>query len=207
MKRLLWLLAIVVVTMGLFVSYPLLTIWRLGASVRQSDDLAVDAMIDWPQVKDGLKSQFFNATVLPELQKTDSPAATVGSMLGLTLGSSVVDRLLDGVATGHTIVALYKKFPEAALIDTKWIREVRFLSLSQFHFALQNPDEKTNPIKIVMTLEGIEWKVTRILFSDPATTIADLNLEDWILKNKKAPRAIPPLQPVETAIRSRRAIP
>jgi hypothetical protein len=176
MKRFVWLASTAVLIVALFVAYPLLTIWRLGSAVRQSDDLGVDAMVDWPQVRDGLKSQFFSATVLAELQKKSSSAVeSIGSMLGLTLGSSVADRLLEGLVSGKTAVALYRKIPEASSIDVKWIREVRFLSPSQFHFALQNPDEKTNPIKFVMTLEGIEWKITRVQFPDPAETIANLN--------------------------------
>jgi hypothetical protein len=176
MNRFVWLASIAVVIVALFVAYPFLTILRLGSAVRQSDDMGLDAMVDWPQVRDGLKSQFFNATVLAELQKKNSSAAeTVGRMLGLTLGSSVADRLLEGMASGKTVVALYKKISEASSIDIRWIREVRFLSPTQFHFALQNPDEKTNPINFVMTLEGIEWKITRVQFSDPTATIANLN--------------------------------
>jgi hypothetical protein len=175
MRRLLWLLALAIVMAGAYVCYPFLTIWRLGTAARQSDDLAIDAMIDWTKVKDGLKSQFFTASVLPELQKTGSSAEAVGSALGLTLGSALVDRLLDGIATGKTVVSIYKGIPEAASINMDWIREVRFLSLSQFHFAIQNPDEKSNAIKVILTLEGAEWKVTRVLFPDPANALANLN--------------------------------
>jgi hypothetical protein len=65
---------------------------------------------------------------------------------------------------GKMAIELYQKRLDPERSDIDWVREVRFLSPTQFHFALQHPNDTTPPIKFVMSLSGAEWHITRIAF-------------------------------------------
>ncbi len=169
MRRLLGLIAIIVVALFLYCLYPFYTIYRIDTALKNADELALDALIDWGKVHDSLKKDALNAVALDHLTDRSSSSGSnmesVGSILGMTLGSALVDKMIEAVANGKTVLAAYQNRPNASASDIEWVREVRFLSPTQFHFAVQNPDEKTNALKFVMTLQGIEWRVTRAVLN------------------------------------------
>jgi hypothetical protein len=140
--------------------YPFYTIYRIDTALKNADELALDALIDWGKVHDSLKKDALNAVALDHLTDRSSSSGSnmesVGSILGMTLGSALVDKMIEAVANGKTVLAAYQNRPNASASDIEWVREVRFLSPTQFHFAVQNPDEKTNALKFVMTLQGID---------------------------------------------------
>jgi hypothetical protein len=107
--------------------------------------------------------------VLDQLKELSLPSGnnmrSAGSILGMTLGATLADKMIEAVANGKTLIAAYQNRPNSEGSDMEWIREVRFLSPTQFHFAIQNPDEKTNAFKFVMTFQGVEWHVTRAVLN------------------------------------------
>lgn len=160
-------IGLLVLLLLVYFAYPFLALWRIDSALKSGDQLALDAMVDWGRVHESLRKDALSYVVLDSLTKTDandSKLATLGGVLGTTLGATLIEKLIDGLVNGRTAIELYKKRPNPERADIEWIREVRFLSPTQFHFALQHPNETTPPIKFVMSFSGVEWKVTRIAF-------------------------------------------
>jgi hypothetical protein len=140
--------------------YPFYALWRIDSALSSSDALALDALVDWTKVHDNLRKDALSAVASDSLKKLSSDgngAATVGGMIGTALGANFLDGMIEGMVNANAAITLYQNRPsESDHSDLKWIRQVRFLSPTQFNFAIQNPDEKTSALEFVMSLEGIE---------------------------------------------------
>lgn len=164
MKKLVGLFAILIG--GWFWASPYYATYQLQAAVRQGDAARLASYVDFPAVRESLKSQL-KAKALDELALDDTSnnlealGGLVGSLLGAALIDSVVDTLItaDGLAllirSGH-LESSDTGAEEPTIIDS-WTVKHRDLS----HFELRNTTA-TDPTVLIFERTGLEWKLVRV---------------------------------------------
>jgi hypothetical protein len=103
MRRLFAIIAILILFVAAYCTYPFLTLWRIDAALKNGDQLALDALVDWGRVHESLRQDALNSVMLDSLKNRDAgdnKLATIGGMLGTALGASVIEKMIDGLVNG-----------------------------------------------------------------------------------------------------------
>ncbi|HKM60969.1 MAG TPA: DUF2939 domain-containing protein [Acidisphaera sp.] len=152
-------------------AYPYVTLYRLGYAIRHGDSTALETLVDWDGVREGLKEDVCDAmaeepadpaeaTALPARDDAALPAFGSGFMRG------IAGNVIDNNVTPAAIVA-------AAQADDRLAPSVRrsqdqpqiawafFDSPTEFSVQLRPPGEHAKPIRVRMEMRHGEWKVTR----------------------------------------------
>lgn len=165
-KMLFSLFITLVVAAVLYASYPVVTLVRLANAIDSGDDLSVDAFVDWPKVREGLKSQLM-ADVTKDTFATargGDSASKAGAMIGLALGSSLADRMFDGLFNSANLIRAFKARPDKDKTAIDWFCGLRPVSPTRVNFEICHPSRgSAPPVRAVMTLEGMEWQIVRLV--------------------------------------------
>jgi hypothetical protein len=138
---------------------PYLTVHELLDGVREHDAAKVSECVDYPALRESLKSQLRNAA--PGVFGPDNPLARLG--VGLTLGDAIVDGFVspEGLArmmAGQkpTLAPGFSNAPEVALLVGA---SYGYESLSEFVVSVPAAG---GAIRFVLTRSGLSWKLSRI---------------------------------------------
>jgi hypothetical protein len=140
-----------------YLGYPYATLYRLDAAVRQSDASTLRSLVDWYAVREGLKEDICDMVL-------DEPANAHASNELAPFGESFVRGMtgnaLDRTVTPETLVSLIRGSHAVAPADARV--EWAFFE-NPTHFAVElRASGLAQPIRLVMELQGLSWKVRRV---------------------------------------------
>ena len=116
---------------------------------------------------------------LGALAEGDNGFANLGTVLGATLGSKMVDTIVDGLVSPQGLFQAAEK--NGVILQNAELRKALtyafFISPTQFRAELENrQSEPPQHASIVMIFSGFEWKVSRITIPTAAIETASKNL-------------------------------
>lgn len=143
-----------------YVAYPYVTLYRLGQAIRQGDAPALQSMVDWPAVREGIKEDICDFVIDQPQQTRDGgqlPPFGAGFVRGIA--TNAVDRKV----TPEALVAAAQDSNAAeatrgAAVQVSW---AFFASPSAFLVDLNTPGQ-ASPIRLQMDLRNGSWQVTRV---------------------------------------------
>ncbi len=187
-----------------YLSSPLIAAYKLRQAVKSADTQAIDRMVDWPSVRDSLRSSIArNAKLLPIAHQAGREVRpTMWQRVRAVFGHSMLDRFIERYVTPEGLPKLYKvktawnekvrgreaddALPLAERIAGTWRRVRRAEFMSPFRFVLEMQDRHV-PNRIVrstfrlsnLSLTGFDWTLTKLAIKhvDPARSahLAKLN--------------------------------
>ena len=189
---------------------------QLEAGLRQRDTGKLEKYIDWPVIRDQLRSEI-RGTALRRVYedaigKQGSPGYLLGAFLAGTMAPTMIDQFIDSFATPQGLVDLLGKNSGDRPTDLA-IATIGFTDFDEYTVRLGKADaDPSKMIKAVLRREGIIWRVVRIGFPPgempweappsalkiekiaPARTSTGLTIEGDILNTGNAPREVPQLR-------------
>ncbi len=137
--------------------YPYVTLYRLGQAIRNGDAARLQAMVDWPAVREGIKEDICDLVIdQPRQTKDNGQLAPFGAGFVRGIATNAVDRRV----TPEALVAATQE-PDAAhgaAIRVSW---AFFTGPSAFVVDLSAPGQAA-PIRMQMDLRNGSWQVTRV---------------------------------------------
>ena len=170
----------VVIALTAYLASPYWKAHQLAQAFRNGDRDELAARIDFPSVRDSMKSQLnvsFSKNMASDRSMKNNPFAGLGGMLV----SVVIDKMLDAYVTPDAFAALSKNgkaalaggvtSPFASTSDGKF--RTRYVNLNRFDILSDN--DRGGQLDFVMRRNGLfEWRVERVElpehFLDSATT-------------------------------------
>ena len=159
-----WPLLVTVLGAGVaYAAYPYVTLYRLGSAIRSADAAALESLVDWPAVREGIKEDVCDLGSDDPGPKTgrDLPPFGASFVRGIMSGSidkTVTPQALLAATTGSVPVSRPPQQPRGADVHVKW---AFFDSPTTFMVDLQPPG-LADPIKLEMDLRHGEWRVQRV---------------------------------------------
>jgi hypothetical protein len=164
-----------------YIAYPYLALYRLQAAIANGDTARLAALVDWDQVRQGLKDDIAEQLVQepvdpPEL--AEQPVArTQNAVAALPpFGSSfikgIASKAVDETVTPDALARMARPVDEAEAtepdpVNAGSLRDARvswafFESPDTFMLWLHTPAGGKQPLKLRMGLRDGAWKVIRI---------------------------------------------
>jgi hypothetical protein len=141
-----------------YLGYPYATLYRLDTAMRQSDASTLRSLVDWYAVREGLKEDICDM-VLDE-QPTKSRASSELAPFGSGFVHGMTGNALDHTVTPETLVSMIRARDTTAPADAR-VAWAFFENPTQFAVELR-AFGLAEPIRLVMELEGLSWKVRRV---------------------------------------------
>jgi Protein of unknown function (DUF2939) len=149
-----------------YAAFPYVTLYRLGTAIRGADAATLEALVDWPAVREGIKED------VCDLATNKDPAATETDLppFGASFVRGIASRNIDQSVTPQALVAATmvstrdqaKPRPSGADVHVNW---AFFGSLTTFMVTLQ-PSGQADPVRLEMDLRHGEWRVRRVWLPD-----------------------------------------
>jgi hypothetical protein len=192
---------------------------KLEAGVREQDVVTLAKYIDWPAIRDQLRSEI-RGTALRRfyenaMGKQETPGYFLGALLAGTIAPAMVDQFVDSFVTPQGFVDLLGKKSG----DRGQEIAITRIGLTDFdEYAIELGAMSVDPskrIRAVLRRQGIIWRVVRVGFPPgeapweavgppgaglkieklaPARTPSGLMIEGDILNTGNTPRDVPRLR-------------
>ena len=167
--------ALVVITVA-YMAYPYVALYRLEAAFRSGNPASVAAMIDWDQVREGLKEDISEQVVGIPAQPvgTAQTASATLPPFGASFMKGIASSAVDSVVTPESMARMVQSKDEPASEEPDALQAVSlqnariawafFESPATFTLWLRTPGEAAgeDPVKARMELLEGEWKITRV---------------------------------------------
>jgi hypothetical protein len=138
-------------------AYPFVTLYRLGHAIRQGDVSALQSMVDWGSVREGIKEDICDFVSDEQQQAGDQlPAFGEGFVRGIA--TNVIDRRVTPEALAAAAQQSDPIALSGAALQVSW---AFFASPSAFVVDLVSPEHMA-PIRLQMELRDGMWQVTRV---------------------------------------------
>lgn len=155
-----------VAALGYGAATPYITVYHLRSAAEQHDAQALSQYIEFPSVRESLKTQF-NAVLMKQLQQTplhDNPMAA----LGATFAGLLVDKIVEAYVTPEGLTQLMAGDKPKPTADgqppaSKPLADARMSYQALDRFVVTVKDKRGNDIRFVLHRQGLEWKLTEIL--------------------------------------------
>jgi hypothetical protein len=155
-----WPLLATVLGLGVaYVAYPYVALYRLGSAIRTADATTLEALVDWPAVREGIKEDVCDLAAEDSSPKTNGELPPFGASFvrGITASS------IDQTVTPQALLAVAKSepvrpTPRGADVHINW---AFFDSPTTFMVSLQPPGQ-ADSIKLEMALRHGRWRVQRV---------------------------------------------
>jgi hypothetical protein len=162
-----WILLLAGVLLGLYVAYPYVTLWRLDQAILKPDIPTLDTLIDWPEVRQRLKSEVKLALI--DKAQTDLGtggfAGIFGGALTALLVPTLVDSAVDGMVTPENLVHNDKvdELRRESKSLSRFVTYAFFASPATFRVDLKDPDDKDSlTLTTLFELRGGRWQVVAL---------------------------------------------
>lgn len=139
---------------------PYLALRGMQRAIQNNDPSALERYVDFPRVRESLKSQF-NRALMEEVAKDE----TSFGALGLAFAGPIIDRLVDAYVTPEGLASIGSgEDPDQGDVSTvrEWRLRRRGFSEVIVH-SMDNPNDG-----LVMERQGMGWKVVRLQISADA---------------------------------------
>ena len=163
--RVRWPLLVTVLSVGVaYIGYPYLTLYRLGSAIRGADAATLEALVDWPAVREGIKEDVCDLAADDAGPRTGNDLPAFGASFMRGIASSAIDQAVTpqallAAATSSAVPASTRQAPpRGADVHVNW---AFFDSPTTFMISLQPPGQ-TEPVKLEMDLQHGEWRVQRV---------------------------------------------
>lgn len=170
----------VVVATGLLATYfasPYWTFYQMRVAAKEGDGQRLAAYVDFPAVRESMKSQFAN-----ELAKRRESQANANAFaaVGQALATQMVNGLIDAMVTPEAVAMMIRsgKAPRPAFetrtaakqTNTSEAREPQlrrgYDGLNSFQASLVNPQTSDPMLTAVLSRQGVfTWKLTSVELS------------------------------------------
>ncbi len=163
--------ALLVVALS-YVAYPYVTLYRLGQAIRQGDAPALQSMVDWPAVREGIKEDICDLVID---EPTDAKNGGQLPPFGAGFVRGIASNAIDQKVTPEALVAAAGQQPVAppvkhgAAVKVRW---AFFAGPTEFVVDLRAPGQDS-PIRLQMDLRSGTWQVTRVWL--PAELLGQAN--------------------------------
>jgi len=143
-----------------YAAYPYVALYRLGHAIHSGDAVALNAMVDWPAVREGIKEDICDSVA-------DNPETTAGNgrlpEFGASFVRGIAANAIDQRVTAEGLVSAVQQGgtadpPRGAAVRVSW---AFFDNPTQFVVNLIAPGQM-QPITLQMSLRHSEWQVTRV---------------------------------------------
>lgn len=151
--------ALLAVAIGYCV-YPYVTLLRLGMAIRHGDASALESMVDWAAVREGIKEDICDLVIdePPEAKRGDKlPPFGAGFIRGIAT-NAVDQRVTPNALLAAAQQQDAKPAPQGAAVQVSW---AFFSSPTEFTVDLQAPGQNS-PIRLQLELRDAGWRVTRV---------------------------------------------
>jgi hypothetical protein len=146
----------------------LISLERLEAGIRERNTVKLEKSIDWPAVRDQLRSEVRGTTLRrfyqDALGKQESPGYIIGALLAGTIAPAMLDQFVDSFVTPQGLVDLLGKDPDhngGALT----INRTGFTDFDEYTIEAGKPaTDPAKTVRAVLRREGITWRVVRVGF-------------------------------------------
>lgn len=169
-------LSALVVIAASYVAYPYVALYRLEAALRSGNPSRVAAMIDWDQVRDGLKEEISQQVdrISVEPVGTAQAASAALPAFGSSFIKGIASKTVDSVVTPESMARMVQPKEDRAGDEPDPLQAVSFRnsriqwaffdSPATFTLWLRAPNEAPgeDPVKLRMALLNGEWKITRV---------------------------------------------
>jgi hypothetical protein len=144
-----------------YFGYPYATLYRLDTAMRQSDAATLRSLVDWYSVREGLKEDICDMV----LDEPASPRPGNGlAPFGSSFVRGMTGNALDHTVTPETLVSMVHTRGAAEHTDMPAKTRLEwafFENPTEFSVELRAPGV-ADPIRVVMELRGLSWKVRRV---------------------------------------------
>ena len=190
MKRRIWIVVAVVAVLALAGAYfasPLLAFRALVQAAQAGDRAGLERMVDFPAVRDSLKSQL-GERLMGALERDAGLAKGPFGQLGALLGPAIVDQVVDAAITPDGVAAIVRtgRAPLSDIVpgraappppaepglpgppreppaNTKLSTRFAYLDLDHFRARTVSSDAPEAPLGWVLERRGLfSWKLVRI---------------------------------------------
>jgi Protein of unknown function (DUF2939) len=129
-----------------YVLYPYVTLYRLDCAFRQADSATLVSLVDWYSVREGLKEDLCDLAV-------DEPAADPAhshdlAPFGASFVRGITGNMLDKTITPERVMSMGRTGPAEPGTRT--------------HVVWAFFNNPTQPIRMVMELRDMRWRVRRV---------------------------------------------
>ena len=188
----------------------------LEAGIRERDVVKLEKYIDWPRVREQIRSDL-RASVMTQVFKkatTDKDgglASSIGALLAGVVAPSMIDGIVDGFVTPQSLVRLLEEKPSSQRPELKLARE-GFTDLDEYTLLLEASGPIRPGIRAILRRDGITWRVVRIVFPPgeapwetleprlqlgkivPTRSAGSLVIEGDVTNSGNVARDVPPLR-------------
>lgn len=167
------LLLLILVLLAAYAAYPYLALYRLGEALRVQDQDAVEAKVDWPKLRQGIKDDV-NAALVAKVKPEEGDAlaafgiALAGKLAGPVVDAAVTPAGLAAVAAADrpTLTTLATQVYVSNSADRSLPRLVQsgFGGPTVFEATVmpRGATGEADAIRLRFELEGGYWMLTRI---------------------------------------------
>jgi hypothetical protein len=143
-----------------YAAYPYVTLYRLGNAFHTGDAATLQALVDWPAVREGIKEDICDDVAAdPAVTSSDGKLPGFGASFVRGIAANAVDQQVtpEGVVdmTHHHAAGTATR---AAAVQVSW---AFFDDPADFIVSLDTPGQ-IGSIRLEMTLKDATWQVTRI---------------------------------------------
>jgi hypothetical protein len=154
-----------------YAAYPYLTLYRLGHALHTGDAATLQALVDWPAVREGIKEDICDHVATdPQVTASDGKLPAFGASFVRGIATKAVDQ--EVTAEGLVDMTHHQADGTAArgvAIHVDW---AFFRDPIDFIVSFNAPGQSV-PIKLRMSLKDATWQVTRIWL--PPALLAQAN--------------------------------
>ena len=177
---------------GLYIAYPYYTVHRLGQALDSGDRVALEALVDWQSLRQGLKDDL-NALLADAMVAggaTDEPGGLLARGLATMLGPTLIDRTVDSYLTPAGVARLAVNGGQielgaeteraeekpgsepgrnGAITDQIDVTYAFFSTPDTFRIDVVNADQpEKEPLVAILQLRGLSWRLTRLILPELA---------------------------------------
>jgi Protein of unknown function (DUF2939) len=145
-----------------YVVYPYVALYRLGSAIQGANAAELEALVDWPAVREGIKEDVCDLGI-------DDPGPKAGAGLppfGASFVRGITSSSIDKAITPQALLAATSTLPtnrppqpaRGADVHVNW---AFFDSPTTFLVSLQARGQ-ADPIKLELDLQHGEWRVQRV---------------------------------------------
>jgi len=159
--RMKWPVLLALLSIGTaYAAYPYVTLYRLGSAIRGGNSKVLEALVDWPAVREGIKEDVCDLVAAEPGPKTGAELLPFGTSFMRGIASSAIDQAVTPRALLAATATLPSKQPAQNGADVR-LRWAFFDSLTTFMVSLRAQGQ-SEPITVEMDLRHGKWRVQRV---------------------------------------------
>jgi hypothetical protein len=143
-----------------YVACPYVALYRLGSAIQSADAGTLEAMVNWPAVREGIKEDVCDLALDDPGPKTGDELPPFGASFRRGIASKAIDQAVtpQALLAATTTAPQSRPSPRGADVHVNW---AFFDSPTTFMVSLQAPGQ-IDPVKLEMDLRHGAWRVQRV---------------------------------------------